>query len=135
MALIFALFTTACKQEPSVFIEDGKAIRGYDPVAFFTESKPIKGAENLFYRWKDATWLFSTEANKNAFVANPEKYAPQYGGYCAYGCSQGHRAPTDVNTFTILDDKLYLNYNQDVKTMWLKEQKNFIREADAYWKK
>ena len=92
-------------QKSSTFIEAGKAIRGYDPVAYFTLGKPIAGADSLVYKWNDANWHFSSAENLNLFRENPEKYAPQYGGYCAYGLSNGYKAPTEANAWTIDGEK------------------------------
>jgi YHS domain-containing protein len=120
-------------QKAEVFNPSEKAIRGYDPVAYFTEGKSVKGNDNLTYHWKDANWYFSSAQNLNSFTKNPEKYAPQYGGYCAYGMSEGHKAPTDPDAWTIVDGKLYLNYSKDVKTKWIKNEKERIDKADKNW--
>ncbi len=120
-------------QKSEVFCTNGIAIKGYDPVAFFKESKPVMGRETLSYQWKGATWLFSTKENLDAFKAAPVKYAPQYGGYCAYGAAQGHKASTEINTWTISGDKLYFNYDQEVRGMWMKNQKADINKANANW--
>jgi YHS domain-containing protein len=93
-------------QKAEVFNTNGQAIRGYDAVAYFTEGKPVKGDEKFVYNWKNANWYFSSKQNLDSFKINPEKFAPQYGGYCAYGMSQGHKAPTDADAWTIVDDKL-----------------------------
>jgi YHS domain-containing protein len=132
---VMVLFTAfaALAQKSEIFAPSGKAIKGYDPVAFFKVSKAVKGNDSLSYKWKDAMWLFSSAENRNAFIAKPEKYAPQYGGYCAYGMADGHKAPTQTETWTIEDDKLYFNYNGKVKEMWTKDQKNFIQTADEKW--
>src|SRR5215831_5327264 len=95
-ALLFFIALCAHAQKSEVYITDGKAIKGYDAVAFFTSSRPVKGADNLSYNWKGANWLFSSQKNLEAFRSNPEKYAPQYGGYCAYGASKGKKAPIQV---------------------------------------
>jgi YHS domain-containing protein len=108
-------------QETDVFQKDGIAIRGYDPVAYFKQSKPVKGQETISYDWNGVKWLFSSEENKEDFKANPEKFAPQFGGYCAYGLSENHKSPTEPEAFTIVDDKLYLNYNLKVKELWKKD--------------
>lgn len=120
-------------QKASVFNTNGTAIHGYDPVAFFTENKPEKGEEQFSYQWQDVNWLFVSKENLESFKAKPEKYAPQYGGYCAYGTAAGHKAPTETDTWTIVGNKLYFNYNKNVKTLWLKDQKNFIEKADKNW--
>ncbi len=134
-ASITFLALTTSAQKAQVFITDGKAIRGYDPIAFFTEGKPLKGADSLVYRWNDANWYFVSQANMEKFKANPTAYAPQYGGYCAYGASdgEGHKAPTETDTWTIVNGKLYFNYNKKVKELWTKNQSELIKKADANW--
>ena len=113
---------------------DGVAIKGYDPVAYFTEQKALEGNSNYNFEWSGSVWKFVSKDNLNLFQKNPEKYAPQYGGYCAYGCSEKHQSPTDPKAFTIINDKLYLNYNQKVKEMWIKDTTNRIQAANQYWK-
>jgi hypothetical protein len=122
-------------QKASVFNTDGIAIHGYDVVAFFTESKPEKGKEQFSYNWQNVNWRFVNKANLESFKTNPEKYAPQYGGYCAYGTAEGHKAPTEIDTWTIAGNKLYFNYNKDVKKMWVKDQQHLIEKADKNWPK
>ncbi len=134
-AVLLFLTSAAFAQQSHVFAPDHQAIRGYDPVAYFADSKPVKGDPKLTYDWQDATWSFATQANLDAFKANPDKYAPQYGGYCAYGLSEGHKSPTDPDAFTVVDDKLYLNYNPKVKTMWSKDRDSRIKTADEKWPK
>lgn len=126
---------TANAQKSAIFCTGGKAIKGYDPVAFFKEAKPVKGTDSLSYTYQDAVWLFSSDENLAAFKENPTKYMPQYGGYCAYGMADGHKAPTQTDTWTIVDGKLYFNYNAKVKEMWLKQQNDFIEKADVNWPK
>lgn len=135
IALFLVTAATAFAQKSDVFITDNQAIGGYDPVAYFTESKPVKGNPDFSYAYKDATWLFSSAANRDAFKAAPDKYMPQYGGYCAYGTSQGHKAPTEPEAWTIVDGKLYLNYNPKVKTKWSENQAENIKAADQQWPK
>src|SRR5436190_21093437 len=94
--LLFLTFTviTLSAQQPRIYSTEHGAIQGYDPVAYFKQSKPVKGIRSISYRWNEATWYFSSEENLNAFKKSPEKYAPQYGGYCAFGTSRGYKAPT-----------------------------------------
>jgi len=120
-------------QKSEVFSSSSKAIRGYDPVAYFTENKAVKGADSIVFNWMDANWYFSTKENLTMFMASPEKFAPQYGGYCAYGCSEGHKAPTDPEAFTIVNGKLYLNYNMNVRTKWRQDTDKKIERADMQW--
>ncbi len=131
--IAFLGIAQAKAQKSEIFAPGGKAIKGYDPVAFFTESKPVKGSDSLSYQWKDATWLFASRKNLEAFKSDPDKYAPQYGGYCAYGLSQGHKAPTQTDTWTVVNDKLYFNYNSKVKELWVKDQQSLIKTADEKW--
>ena len=113
---------------------NGVAINGFDPVAYFTLQKALEGNSNYSYEWSGSIWKFVSKDNLNLFQANPEKYAPQFGGYCAYGCSEKHLSPTDPKAFTIINDKLYLNYNQKVKEVWIKDTANRIQAANQYWK-
>src|SRR5512139_3751066 len=89
---LIAFSITSYSQKSEIYAPNGKAIKGYDPVAFFKESQPVMGLDSLTYRWKDADWYFSTSENLQNFKSMPEAYAPQYGGYCAYGTSKGHKA-------------------------------------------
>ena len=86
------------------------AIKGYDTVAYFTQEKAVEGNKKYQYQWKGAKWLFSSQKNLDLFTVNPDKYAPQYGGWCAYAVSQNTTASIEPDLFTIVDDKLYLNY-------------------------
>ncbi len=133
--LILALLTAfnLSAQKSEIFVKSGIAINGYDPVAYFKEDKPVKGDENLSFKWNDATWLFSNQQNLDSFKLNPLKFAPQYGGYCAYGMSEGHKAPTEPDAWTIVNGKLYLNYNIKVKSYWNKDQVKRIENADKNW--
>ncbi len=107
------------------------AINGYDPVAYFTVGKPVKGQDALAFEWMGAKWKFASQANLDMFKASPEKYAPQYGGYCAYGVTQGALVKVEPEQFTVREGKLYLNYDADVQAKWLKDPAGFIKQADA----
>ncbi|HEX9503822.1 MAG TPA: YHS domain-containing (seleno)protein [Patescibacteria group bacterium] len=130
--VLFAAFG-ASAQKAEVFAPGGKAIKGYDPVAFFKQSKPVMGADSLSYTYKDVQWLFSTREDMDAFKENPEHFAPQYGGFCAFGTSAGRKFPTEVETWSIVNDKLYFNYNMKVKKDWTKDQQALIEKADKQW--
>lgn len=112
---------------------DRAAIRGYDPVAYFTENKPVKGSKEFSLTHNGAKWLFSSQENLEAFKENSDKYTPQYGGYCAYAVSNGSTASIKPEYFTIHEDKLYLNYSKSVHKKWSKDKLDYIREADANW--
>lgn len=133
LLLLIATITGAKAQNAEVFTGKLGAINGYDPVAYFTDGKAVKGDAKFTYSWKDADWHFATAKNREEFKANPEKFAPQFGGYCAYGASQNHKAATEPEAFTIIDEKLYLNYNQAVRAIWRKDQKTLIEKANENW--
>lgn len=132
LILIFSL-TAAFAQKSEIFEKDGMAIRGYDVVAFHTDARATKGSEKFIYHWKDTNWLFANQENLDMFKKEPEKYAPQYGGYCAYGTADGHKAPTETDTWTVKDNKLYFNYNKKVQQIWNKDQVGYIEKADKNW--
>ena len=129
----FIVFSLQAFGQKEVFSKSNEAINGYDPVAYFNESKPVKGTKEFKYVWKDATWLFSSQKNLDAFKADPEKFAPQFGGFCAYGVSDNHKAPTSPDAWTIVDGKLYLNYDLGVKELWSKDRDKRIKVANANW--
>ena len=107
------------------------AINGYDTVAYFTVGKPVKGRDDLVAEWKGAKWKFSTPAHLELFKGDPEKYAPQYGGYCAYGVAQGYLVKVEPDQFSVRDGKLYLNYDASVQATWAKDPEGYIKTADG----
>jgi YHS domain-containing protein len=113
--------------------KNGIAINGYDPVAYFLQQKAVEGKDTYRTEWSGSTWKFLSQSNLDSFKLAPAKYAPQYGGFCAYGTSENHLSPTDPKAFTIVQGKLYLNYNQDVKQLWIKDTTSRIIAADGYW--
>jgi YHS domain-containing protein len=112
---------------------DGVAIAGYDPVAFFTEGKALRGASDHSAVYQGSTFYFTSAANRDAFRADPDKYAPQYRGFCAFGVASGYKAAVDPTAFTIVDGKLYLNYNSEVKTMWSADIAGFLVKSEKNW--
>jgi YHS domain-containing protein len=111
----------------------GVALKGHDPVAYFTESKPVKGSASLAQEWNGAVWHFSRAENQRLFAANPAQYAPQYGGYCSWAVSKGYTADIDPAAWKIVDGKLYLNYSKSVQQMWEKDLRARIEAADKNW--
>ncbi|MDP6344517.1 MAG: YHS domain-containing (seleno)protein [Alphaproteobacteria bacterium] len=111
----------------------GRAIGGFDPVAYFTMGKPVKGSGDFTAEWQGATWRFVSAANRDAFIAGPEKYAPQYGGYCAYAVSQGYTASIEPEAWHLVNGKLYLNYSLEVWQTWLADRDAYIAAADRNW--
>jgi YHS domain-containing protein len=131
VAVLFVLNSSLAQRE--VFSKSNQAIQGFDPVAYFKEAKPVKGKSEFSYAWKGSTWYFSNQENLNDFKANPDKFAPQFGGYCAYGVADGHKASTSPDAWTVVNGKLYLNYDKDVRELWKKDQKVFIKTAEEKW--
>src|SRR5687767_8151432 len=95
------------------------AVEGYDVVAYFTQAKPVRGDSDFTHEWNGATWRFASAAHRDEFAKNPGKYAPQYGGYCAFGVSRGYAVGIDPDAWKIVGGKLYLNYNAEVQRTWL----------------
>jgi YHS domain-containing protein len=112
----------------------GVAILGYDPVAYFSEGAAVKGDSRFTAQWQGATWHFASAANRDAFAAAPESYAPQYGGWCAFGATEGYAAETDpVEAWTIVDGKLYLNWDKDVKSQWSQDIPGNLSKSESNW--
>ncbi|MDZ7627027.1 MAG: YHS domain-containing (seleno)protein [Parvularculaceae bacterium] len=109
------------------------AVGGYDAVAYFEDSTPVKGSKEFAYQYEDATWLFANADNLEQFKQDPEAYAPQYGGYCAWAVAQGYTAPGNPKNWSVRSGKLYLNYDNSVQAKWLKDPEGFIVKADANW--
>lgn len=128
-----AFATRSFAATPQVYAEGGVAVDGSDVVAYFTQGAPVAGDPAITHSWNGATWRFATEENRAAFAANPDAYAPQYGGYCAYAVSEGYTAATDPNAWTIVDGKLYLNYSRSVRALWSARRARRISDADANW--
>jgi hypothetical protein len=126
-----ALPAALCAQ--GVFAEDGVAIRGYDPVAYFTEGRPRRGDPAFAADWQGARWLFASAANRDRFLADPEGHAPQFGGYCAWAVAEGYTAPIDPNAWRIVDGKLYLNYSRRIQNRWERDIPRNIARAIANW--
>lgn len=115
------------------FERDGVAIEGYDPVAYFTEKQPVQGKKEFTAEYKGSTFLFSSAANRDKFKASPEAFAPQFNGFCAYGTAGGYKAKSDGTAFSVIDGKLYLNYNSLVRMRWSLDSTGYINKAVANW--
>jgi YHS domain-containing protein len=126
---------TAAAKEAPVYTGtfSSVAVSGYDPVAYFTEQRPVKGDKAFSHTYMGATWHFSSAANRDKFVTAPEQYAPQYGGYCAWAVAQGYTASADPQRWKIVAGKLYLNYDTDVQKKWETDPAGFIGKADKQW--
>lgn len=131
--VVAAFAPRAMAATPEVYAEGGIAVDGSDVVAYFTQGAPVAGDPAITHGYMGATWRFSSAANRDLFAADPAAYAPQYGGYCAYAVSQGYTAPTVPEAWSIVDDKLYLNFSTSVRSRWERDIPGHIAAADANW--
>ncbi|MFT6087410.1 MAG: YHS domain-containing protein [Glaciecola sp.] len=141
-ALVIAFTVSSCGLIPSqaessinsVNVDESRlAIKGYDPVAYFTEAKPVQGSSQFTAEHLGATYYFSSAQHQSLFEGNPNKYAPQYGGYCAFGVSKEYKFDIDPEAWAVVDDKLYLNLNKKVQARWVPNKDELIVDADAIW--
>ena len=135
--LCLGLFACSGSQNSATSVmvtENGYAIGGYDPVAYFTDGTAQQGKAEFSHQWKGAEWLFTSAQHKALFTANPDQYAPQYGGWCAYGVTGGYAAETDPeNAWTIYDGKLYLNFDEGVSEDWATDIPGNLKKSEAAW--
>ena len=129
--LITSSFSVSAEEDP-IYTSwtNSNAVSGYDAVAYFTEAKAIKGNKEFQTEYMGAAWRFASKGNLDLFIANPTKYAPQYGGYCAWAAARGYTASGDPKEWKIVEGKLYLNYDAKVKAKWEKDIPGFIEAAD-----
>ncbi|GLR70969.1 YHS domain-containing (seleno)protein [Agaribacter marinus] len=141
-AVVIAFTVTSCGLIPTqakssieaVNVDKSRlAIKGYDPVAYFTEAKPVLGNAQYTAQYNGATYHFASAKHQSLFTGNPMKYAPQYGGYCAFGVSKEKKYDTDPMAWAIVDDKLYLNLNEKVQGRWVLNKEELIVEANDIW--
>ena len=109
------------------------AMHGFDPVAYFTQDEALLGDAQFSTEYKEGTYRFISEANKQLFLKNPSAYVPQYGGYCAFGTAKGKKFDGDPRLFKVVDGKLYFNLNPDVYKKWLMDPLGYIKQADENW--
>ncbi len=131
--LLVGLLCAPASMAGEFYERDGAAIRGYDPVAYFTERKPVKGSARHASEYKGARFLFASPANRDAFDADPARFAPQYGGFCAYAVSKGYKAKSDPDAWSIVGGRLYLNYDTNVRALWQEDVPGHIQKADRNW--
>jgi YHS domain-containing protein len=113
--------------------EETPAIKGYDTVAYFTEGKAIKGTGDLTFPWHGMKWFFQSRENRDLFASSPEKYAPQYDGWCAWAMTKARKAVTDPEIWKIVDGKLYLNCSPAAYEKWSSDIPGNIKKADEFW--
>ncbi|MDJ1185379.1 YHS domain-containing (seleno)protein [Roseofilum casamattae] len=120
-------------KHPPVYSSNRLAIKGADPVAYFTESKAVIGSPEFKHEWNGAIWHFASAANRDKFAANPNQYAPEYGGYCAFALSRNYLASVEPEVWTIYEGKLYLNYSMEVQARWSRDIPGNIAKGDGNW--
>lgn len=135
LSLAAAQPALAAKPPVSTGLFSKVAVSGYDPVAYFTAGKPVEGSKAFTATWMGAEYHFASAANRDRFKADPARYAPQYGGYCAWAVSQGYTAPSDPKVWKIVDGRLYLNYDASVGRKWSTDIPGHIAKANANWPK
>jgi YHS domain-containing protein len=119
---------------PPIMVDDaGIALKGYDTVAYFSDGRPEPGSPEFSYEWNGATWLFTSAEHRDAFAADPERYAPQFGGYCAYAVAMDHVQQADPKIWAIVDDKLYLNLGPGAQAKWQADISGNIVRASNNW--
>ncbi len=119
--------------QPEVQASAGLALRGHDAVSYFTDGAPRPGDARFEAEWRGARWRFASAAHRDLFLADPDRYAPRYGGHCAWAMSQGYLAPADPRQWRIVEGALYVNYDAAVQRRWLRDIPGFIAAADRNW--
>jgi len=132
LILATALSASAAKPINQTFF-GSKAIDGYDTVAYHTQGQPVKGSKSYSYAWKGANWLFSSADNRALFKANPDKFAPQFGGYCAWAAASNKIADANPTLWDIYEGNLYLNYNTKTHNEWRLDKAGMVTRANANW--
>lgn len=130
---VSALAGPALAEKVTIYAPVGLALQGYDPVAYFTEKRALRGKDAFMLKWRGAIWAFVSAENLMAFEMNPSAYAPQYGGYCAYGVSQGQATPGDPEAWSLFEGRLYLNSNSATRDLWETDRPGFIAQAEVNW--
>jgi YHS domain-containing protein len=127
------LAAPALADEISTYVADGYAIGGTDPVTYFTDGEPNQGSDEFTAEYDGVTWRFVSAENRDTFLADPEKYAPAYGGFCATGMSVGQKIPIDPTYWKIVDGKLYLNNSSAAQRVFFEDETGTISRAGGHW--
>ena len=133
---LFAVFMTmvAAPAFATDATQSTPGISGYDPVAYFTDGKAMKGSGYHVTEYNGVTYTFASRNHKELFQRNPEKYVPAYGGYCAYGVAVGKKFVSDPEAWKVVDGTLYLNLDKDIQGKWAKDIPGYIQKSEANWK-
>lgn len=132
-ALLFVVAAEPASGQLVNRARSGLAISGYDPVAYFVEGRPVKGTPSLSHDVNGTRYYFATAENRDRFAKNPEQYAPQFGGFCAYAVSRGYTADVDPEAWAVVNGKLYLNYSKRAQRLWQEDVPGNIRKGDENW--
>lgn len=135
-AAALVLVSVSLFAQPSGTVNVGRgglAVHGYDVVAYATDGAAVRGRPEFEHRWSGAVWRFASAAHRDEFARDPQKYAPQFGGYCAWAVSRGYTADIDPEAWRIVDGKLYLNYSKKVQRMWEEDIRGNVAKAEANW--
>jgi hypothetical protein len=134
VAIVTATVVAFAWQQPAWNADrNGLALQGYDVVAYATDSASVRGRAEFEYRWQNVVWRFASAAHRDEFARAPERYVPQFGGYCAWAVSRGYTADIDPHAWRIVDGKLYLNYSKRVQRMWEQDVEGNIAKGRANW--
>lgn len=133
LTILFLLAALAGDPKPAVNVSGNLALDGYDAVAYVTDGRPIKGLPHVSTTWSGAVWRFASAEHRDAFLKDPERYAPQFGGYCAWAVAHGYLANGDPEAWRIVDGKLYLNYSKRVQKRWEADIPGYIVKGQANW--
>jgi hypothetical protein len=134
LPLAFVLAFSNSTADTLQYSTENGAIDGYDPVSYFVEGRAERGSADITVEWNGAVWRFASDAHRSMFIEDPEKFAPQYGGYCALGMAHGGNVPTNPAAWTIHDGKLYLNMIEEVTITWRYNPDKLISRANLKWK-
>lgn len=133
VAGIFGAMTLRGQSAGVVNAKSGVALGGYDVVAYFTMNRAVPGEQAFSHSWNGVAWQFASAAHRDAFAQAPEKFAPQFGGFCAYGVSRGYAVDIDPEAFSVVDGQLYLNYSKRVQGTWNQDRPGYIEKARRNW--
>ncbi|MGQ0662175.1 MAG: YHS domain-containing (seleno)protein [Pseudomonadota bacterium] len=134
LGVFLGVMTVGAAFVQSAIADSGRlGLKGHDPVGYFTEGRPVQGKSEFEAVWHGTHWRFSSAANRDLFVADPDRYAPQYGGYCAFGVAMGMKSEVDPQAWTIVNGKLYVKLNMQTRDTWRQDQVANIQKAAKNW--
>lgn len=128
-----AIFASAFASAGDFYEKNGVALDGYDPAAYFLSGKAVPGDRGISAEYHGSLFYFSSIENRDKFMTAPENFVPQFGGFCAYGASRGYKAKIDPTAFSVVNGKLYLNYDAKVQSIWSKDVAGFVMQAESKW--